>query len=256
MAYENGYNVDHTAYPNPYETGNMSAGAHEYENVQASYPYLGRDDLPRPQTPSSVPRPYGYEYPPQPRAPQPNQTSNGHTHDPANCAGNSAEPTNYLSPEVLSQITAQVIQQLKTTGLDNLSTPGTPPQPEQSSRKTKMRSRAGSTVARGGDSTPPITSRPDRTNHQQPSVTEDDDESRPSPIATPPLARRSSSQESRWSDVTRPQPPDRAATVAEITTLEKIWGRLFEDAKPTDRMNQFLRGIAVHLVSAFIGPEC
>lgn len=152
MAYEDEYNGDHiNAYPNPYEASNMSAGANEYENVQTSYPYHSRDGLnmPRPQTPTVVPRPYGYEYPPTPRAPQPNQTTNGHVHDGANCTANNTEPTNYLSPEVLSQITAQVIQQLKTTGLDNLSNPGAPSQPEQSSRKTDLRSPLGPNAVRG-----------------------------------------------------------------------------------------------------------
>lgn len=241
----------------------MSAGANEYENVQTSYPYHSRDGLnmPRPQTPTVVPRPYGYEYPPTPRAPQPNQTTNGHVHDGANCTANNTEPTNYLSPEVLSQITAQVIQQLKTTGLDNLSNPGAPSQPEQSSRKTDLRSPLGPNAVRGGTSTPP-NPRLDKANHQQPSVTDDEDEMRPSPISPrSPGARRSSSHESERSNLTRPKPPNRAATVAEMTTLEKIWGQLFQDtkstkdAKPTDRLSQFLRGIAVHLVSASIGPE-
>jgi hypothetical protein len=34
-----------------------------------------------------------------------------------------------------------------------------------------------------------------------------------------------------------------------MTTLEKIWGKLFEEGKPTKRVGQLLRGIAVHLVS-------
>jgi hypothetical protein len=34
----------------------------------------------------------------------------------------------------------------------------------------------------------------------------------------------------------------------EMTTLEKIWGKLFVDGKPTKRLGQFLRGIAMHLV--------
>jgi len=34
----------------------------------------------------------------------------------------------------------------------------------------------------------------------------------------------------------------------EVSTLERIWGKLFEDGKPTKRLGQFLRGIAMHLV--------
>jgi hypothetical protein len=47
----------------------------------------------------------------------------------------------------------------------------------------------------------------------------------------------------------RPKPPPRETTVTEMTTLEKIWGKLFEEGKPTKRLGQLLRGIAVHLVS-------
>lgn len=34
----------------------------------------------------------------------------------------------------------------------------------------------------------------------------------------------------------------------EMTTLERIWGKLFDDGKATKRLGQFLRGIAVHMV--------
>lgn len=47
----------------------------------------------------------------------------------------------------------------------------------------------------------------------------------------------------------RQKPPSRETTVTEMTTLEKIWGKLFEEGRPTKRLGQLLRGIAVHLVS-------
>jgi hypothetical protein len=34
----------------------------------------------------------------------------------------------------------------------------------------------------------------------------------------------------------------------DMTTLEKIWGKMFDDGQPTPRLGQLLRGIAVHLV--------
>ncbi|KAF7113800.1 hypothetical protein CNMCM5793_004855 [Aspergillus hiratsukae] len=43
----------------------------------------------------------------------------------------------------------------------------------------------------------------------------------------------------------RPRPPLRD------TTLEKIWGKLFEDGRPTKRLGQLLRGIAVHLIEDY-----
>ena len=48
----------------------------------------------------------------------------------------------------------------------------------------------------------------------------------------------------------RPRGPTRLSTSTDATTLEKIWGQLFdEEGRPTARLGQFLRGLAVHLVS-------
>lgn len=70
---------------------------------------------------------------------------------------------------------------------------------------------------------------------------------RPSPDSFSRRHGSMSSQDSQKTD-TRPKMVDRDATVMEMTTLEKIWGKLFEDGKPTKRLGQFLRGIAMHLV--------
>lgn len=52
----------------------------------------------------------------------------------------------------------------------------------------------------------------------------------------------------------RPPPPERADTGG-ATTLEKIWQPLFDvDGKPTARLGQFLRGLAIHIVSRFKVP--
>lgn len=47
----------------------------------------------------------------------------------------------------------------------------------------------------------------------------------------------------------RPKPLTRQPT--DITTLEKIWGPLFEGPTPTPRLGQLLRGIALHLIEDF-----
>lgn len=51
----------------------------------------------------------------------------------------------------------------------------------------------------------------------------------------------------------RSSPLSRESTDAdgEMTTLEKIWGKLFVDGKPTKRLSQFLRGIAMHLIEDY-----
>ena len=40
-------------------------------------------------------------------------------------------------------------------------------------------------------------------------------------------------------------------SVGELTTLEKIWGPLFDNDTPTARLGQFLRGIAAHLIDDY-----
>ena len=48
----------------------------------------------------------------------------------------------------------------------------------------------------------------------------------------------------------RPTAPTRTST-SDATTIEKIWGRFFnkETQQPNPRLGQFLRGIALHIVS-------
>lgn len=44
--------------------------------------------------------------------------------------------------------------------------------------------------------------------------------------------------------------PSRTRTGDDETVVEKMWQPLFDNGQPTTRLNQFLRGIALHLVSA------
>ena len=55
--------------------------------------------------------------------------------------------------------------------------------------------------------------------------------------------RRNIARDDTWSTASRSPPP------GDPTTLEKIWQPLFtEDGRPTFRLGQFLRGIALHIV--------
>jgi hypothetical protein len=42
---------------------------------------------------------------------------------------------------------------------------------------------------------------------------------------------------------------------SEETTLEKIWGKLFEDGKPTEKLGQLLRGMAEYMVCSTVKGE-
>jgi hypothetical protein len=227
--------------------------------------------MPQPQMPTGPPAPNPELYP-EPRYPGQNQNHNpGAINDAVNSAVHNSGSTGYLSPEVLSQITATVIQQLKSTGLDNLqgspSVPGPPPPRSQSQQpawqtEPSLRPHAESppTMAARSNSIPPSVpvsgdSKEPFQPYVEPYVESEYGDSRPSPKPSPdPVSEKRGSMSSQGSARSnpkmeaRPKPPDRDATVTEMTTLERIWGKLFEDGKPTNRLGQFLRGIALHLV--------
>ena len=183
-----------------------------------------------------------------------------------------AETANHVPPELIAQITQNVIKQLQSSNLEG-STPVqpqssfAPPPPPPSVHQDIPQS--PSTIASGTSSnmpnrvyTPPSPQRhfdyPDHTSPPpQPSHP-------PEPPQSPSKFHKSAhfspnrpsspfSQSSDTSDKqhgTRPRGPQRLSTGKEETTLERIWGQLFdEESRPTARLGQFLRGLAVHIVS-------
>ncbi|CAL5868190.1 uncharacterized protein PFLUO_LOCUS2414 [Penicillium psychrofluorescens] len=220
--------------------------------------------------------PYPSQYAPDPtdmpqrQMPPPAAPPVGSINDAVSSAVHQADNTSYLSPEVLTQITATVIQQLKASGLENLQSSSSrsqsqppPPPPQQqppppvwpSAEPTSIRTRPDSPHSIASPSV--HRSHADTQYNAYPPPSGYASDVRPSPKASPdPLADRRnslSSQSSARSAKTdyRPKPPDRDATAIEMTTLEKIWGKLFEDGKPTKRLGQFLRGIAMHLIEDY-----
>ncbi|KAE8393680.1 hypothetical protein BDV23DRAFT_33875 [Aspergillus alliaceus] len=271
MAYD-GYQNKSVPY---YQSGNanqMNPNPNDYRASTYTPPYPSqyspeRLNMPQPQVPPATVNPYAEPQPP----PQPNtwqQPYDGRINEAVNSAFNKATTTTYLSPDVLAQITANVIQQLKETGLENIQSdqyhpPQPPPRPPKewatgaptvfpndfapSPTMATQDASASSTHVAYGNAT--YNSRPPSTGysgspHLQP---------RASPA---PLSERRGSPASQMSDhsqkmESRPKPPSREVTVTELTTLEKIWGALFEDGKPTTKLSQFLRGIAVHLIEDY-----
>lgn len=174
-------------------------------------------------------------------------------------ASHKAEPSNYVPPELVAQITENVIKQLKTTGLE-----GGTPIPQQQQQPAPP---------------PPLTQSPPNRSGSSPVMTNRNPPGPPSPrlkpehpmYGSPPHSsasnpnphsfrepqfahdseRKSSlpSTQSSDPDHRRPKGPVRLSTSLEETTLEKIWGQLFDEAgHPTVRLGQFLRGLAIHIV--------
>ncbi|KAE8355308.1 hypothetical protein BDV28DRAFT_129320 [Aspergillus coremiiformis] len=276
MAYD-GYQNNSAPY---YQTGNgdqMTSNEYRASSYTPPYPsQYGPDrlNMPQPQVPPAPPAPP--QAPVSPYAepqplPQPNtwqQPYDGRINEAVNSAFHKANTTTYLSPEVLTQITATVIQQLKETGLENLQSdqylpPRPPPRPPKqwaNGQPTAFPSdfTPSPAVATQDTSSPSPHATYDYTPYQsRPPSTGYSASPHPQPRASPaPSSERRASPTSQMSDHSqkvdsRPKPPSREATVTELTTLERIWGTLFEDGEPTKKLSQFLRGIAVHLIEDY-----
>ncbi|KAI2794673.1 hypothetical protein POX_a01274 [Penicillium oxalicum] len=271
----------------------MSSNMHPDPNDQHGFtpipPYpsnsydADRLNMPQPQMPPHGSSPISME---ADRArPSSLGPSHGHINDAVSSAVNHANSSDYLSPDVVSQITATVIQQLKATGLGNLQGNGPmatapPPPRSQSQSQQQAWSMSPDVAPRSQSESPPAISQwndavpapPPQAQVSPRSSTSDTAQSNPTPQAPSLSAPQSEMREIRTSSksspdsirgrrdsvsshgsqkVERPKPPSRDATVVEMTTLEKIWGKLFVDDQPTKRLGQFLRGIAMHLIEDF-----
>ena len=177
-----------------------------------------------------------------------------------------------ISQDIMAQITQNVIEQLKKSGtLGGAQTPTTqayqqplqPPTPNHlppvahqqqfpPPPSPSMNSNASPPPATRNVYTPPS---PQRHAEQYPSGSPNSkasgaDDAATSPIRSSDEARPGShSSDNSESRESRPKPAEREPSSKEETTLEKIWGPLFDEAGgPTIRLKQFLRGLAVHLV--------
>ena len=193
-------------------------------------------------------------------------------HQPINEAVNAAfvdkaaDPTAGMNPELIAHITETVIKQLRTTSLDagtpiqathQTYPPPPPPPPQQPPPLSPtMQSRASPPMPTRNVYTPPSPPKyPDYPNTASPPMASTNPQagppSPPEPSSVQFDPRRPPSRTSMTNEPThvRPKGPTRLSTSKEETTLEKIWGQLFdEEGQPTPRLGQLLRGLAVHLV--------
>ena len=189
-------------------------------------------------------------------------------HQPINEAVNiafaekAADPTAGVNPELIAHITETVIKQLRTTSLDagtpvqatHQTYPPPPPhQPVPQSPNT--RSAVSPPAPSRNVYTPPSPQKhsgyPSTSPELASAVPQASPPSPPEPSNSQFDPRRPPSRSSVTSDgnTVRPRGPTRLSTSKEETTLEKIWGQLFdEEGQPTLRLGQLLRGLAVHLV--------
>ena len=198
---------------------------------------------------------------PQPRRPIAEAVN--HAFDDARVPG--------ISQEVMAQITQNVIEQLKKSGtLGGAQTPTVPahphplqpPTPQHPPPAQQQHFQPPPSPSMNSNGSPPPPSRnnftppsPSKHTEQYPPDSPHSKTSAAAGAATSPMRtpeeRRPSSRTSNRSDTKelRPKPVAREPSSKEETTLEKIWGQLFDmENVPTARLKQFLRGLAVHLV--------
>ncbi|KAK6002319.1 hypothetical protein QM012_001957 [Aureobasidium pullulans] len=154
-----------------------------------------------------------------------------------------------LDPALVAQITEQVINNLKASGIG---------QQQQPPLSTHTRSAHSRSPTESADSinrpyTPPSPMR-DNTSHRSLSP-------EPSMFAADPYNsnyeftqpnRSSSDASSVHAGDGKPRPGQvRASSTLEETVLEKAWQPLFQSGQPTLRLSQFLRGLALHIIDDY-----
>jgi hypothetical protein len=182
--------------------------------------------------------------------------------DAVTSAFSTTDNTNAISPELLSAITANVIQQLQANNM-------APPPPPQTAYGS-----AGIATSPSTNGSPPMEHRSVYTPPSPHRVSEEAAQIIPSPtqahakplprqtqVETLPEQHSTSSQsqasqaddsDAREERPSRPRGPKRLSTGADPSILEKIWGTLFdEQGQATTRLGQFLRGIAIHLIEDY-----
>ena len=194
--------------------------------------------------------------------PQPHQPATIEDEAITSTFNDKVDPSAALNPDLIAQITENVIKQLRTSSLDS-GTPVTaaqqqypPPPPLQPvPQSPSTQSGASPPMPRNVYTPPSPHKHSDYPNHGSPESQSSVPQAAPPSPKEPPIShfeeRRPSSRLSVSSEAgnTRPKGPTRLSTSKEETTLEKIWGQLFDETnRPTVRLGQFLRGLAVHLV--------
>lgn len=229
----------------------------ESSNPRMQYPagYTPAEAQPsRPLASSSTPNPTNKMQDPS-RYRQPQQP----IREALSSAFHQVDNPNHITPEVLTQITESitesVLKQLKTSGLDaGTPTPSTqqqfPPPPPQPVPQSPSTHSGYSPNMPNRVYTPPSPNK-----HSEFFNTGSPQSHSAVPHSPPYNARRPSSPISVESDpiATRPRGPERLSTGKEETTLEKVWGQLFDEGgNPTVRLGQLLRGLAIHIVRSIL----
>ncbi|KAL4920167.1 hypothetical protein BDW62DRAFT_177784 [Aspergillus aurantiobrunneus] len=258
MAYD-GFQHSYNPYGQPDNANPINASESHPSSFEPPYPYQSASDhlnMPQPQAPLNPAPPQGY-YPEPPREqtswPPPPPPQTGRINDAVTSAVGNSAPSSYVSPDLVAQITANVIQQLGAAGINspvNNQQATQPPPPQWGSPQPYQNPSAPHTPILSHNTTPPAAAfQPPPPQPEFSGASHLHSKSSPSPPQERKESPASQFNENGSRADSRPKPPQRNDTYP--TTLEKIWGKLFNEGKPTERLGQFLRGIAMHLIENY-----
>lgn len=148
--------------------------------------------------------------------------------------------------------TQLVVEHLNRTGSvdDATKAPTTPPLQRQPSNKSSSTSSPPPTARKVY--TPPSPTLAQSQTPKPANIIPPMDSAR-EPVRSPPTSPLEKPSGVRFSDrnpAVRPVAPGRTFSTMELSTVDQKWGRLFDnEGNPTQRLGQFLRGLANHIVS-------
>ncbi|KAF2116704.1 hypothetical protein BDV96DRAFT_645116 [Lophiotrema nucula] len=222
---------------------------------------------PRSFSTSSYPPNSNYREPASPRSRASSNAPSDGLQQPAvqplnnalNNAFDKSDTARAVDPDLIAQITAEVkksvLDEIKKNGVEVGGSQSQPPPPHQAYIPQSPTSTSASFPSRNVY-TPPSPKHPDYSSHGSAS---------PDPLASDPMfdgaGDTPTPRHERSAPVNipqerhsrpRPAPAQRMSTDGDFTPLEKIWQRLFdEEGRPTPRLGQFLRGLALHLIEDY-----
>ncbi|CAD6442533.1 28b041ef-dfbf-48f0-8e2b-1840cb53fe90 [Sclerotinia trifoliorum] len=192
----------------------------------------------------------------RPLSPQQSYSSNNNMGTAYGSDRGSAVDSDSVSPDIIAAITEKVKREL----FEHLKQTGTiDDQPRASYMQREFSEKSNST-----NQSPPPDNRRVYTPPSPSSTTKQSFSTPPTePMRSPPLSP-SLDKSSRFNDRDRDRDRDRGYndrpaqkvhrtySTLELSTIDHKWGRLFDnESRPTERLGQFLRGLANHIVDDF-----
>ncbi|KAF1345520.1 hypothetical protein BDV97DRAFT_361279 [Delphinella strobiligena] len=179
-------------------------------------------------------------------------------HDAINVAVRDTDARNLVDPGLVAQITREVTKNvLDAFAASKVTIPTPAQQAHQPISVDTRRSESPEDFIRSfspRQMTPPSPGRYDAGSQHSSSPERATSETSYASTDMPRRSRRRESNTSLPPDgdtPIRPRPVRAPTAVHEITISEKIWTPLFNNGRPTARLGQFLRGLAIHLIEDY-----